>query len=378
MAWRGRARLRWLEGGIMDAKAMTDDSTGHGAKAGGRRSLRLSRRSLIGGAAVALAAPFAAKARAADRLTLRLDYTASGLHAPFYVGLQRGWFDKAGIDLYMEDGNGSNATVQLVGAGSFDLGLHSLAPLVVARAKGLPLISVAGFVRKGELGFLVPKESGWTSPKDLIGKKIAYGETSQEGPFVRYFLALNGVKEDQVELVNVDAASRYAVYFTKQVDSLVTTVPGVMPIAAQHRPSTAIVLADFGLNIPGLGMGMLTDTLAKKQDAVRRFISVVCGAWTYVLDGHEQEGAEAVFAKKPNGAFTIAMMSEQIRLFKPFFYTDATRNMPIGMQSEDDWAHTLKSMVDAKVIAPGTKPADYFTNECIDKAIVDKVASNSY
>ena len=52
-----------------------------------------------------------------------------------------------------------------------------------------------------------------------------------------------------------------------------------------------------------------TDTLAKKKDAIRRFVSVVCGAWTYILDGHEQEGAEAVFAKKPNGAFSAAMIA---------------------------------------------------------------------
>src|SRR5262245_45406415 len=88
-------------------------------------SASLSRRNLLAAAATSLALPWVSKARAADKLTLRLDYTASGLHAPFYLALKQGWFEKAGIDLYMEDGNGSSATVKLVGAGSFDLGLHS-------------------------------------------------------------------------------------------------------------------------------------------------------------------------------------------------------------------------------------------------------------
>ena len=342
------------------------------------RWFSLSRRRLLAGATAALATPWVAKASAADKLTLRLDFTASGLHSPLYVGLQRGWFEKAGIDLYMEDGNGSSTTVQLVGAGLFDVGLNSLGPLAIARAKGLAVTSVAGFVRKGELGFLVPEESGWKTPKDLIGKKIVYSVASQEGPFVRYFLQQNGVAEDQVELINVDGPSRYAVYFTKQADSLLSTVPGVMPIAAVRRPSVAILLADFGLNLPGLGMSTRTDTLEKKRDAIRRFVSVVCGAWTYILDGHEQEGAEAVFANKPNGAFTVVMMVEQIRLFKPFFYTEATKGLPVGVQSETDWAQTLRSMEDAKIIPSGSKPSDYFTNGCIDKAIVDKVASAVY
>jgi NitT/TauT family transport system substrate-binding protein len=342
------------------------------------RSLRVSRRGLLAGGTTALFMPWVPKAKAADKLTLRLDWTASSLHSPFYVAMQKGWFEKAGIDLYMEDGNGSNTTVQLVGAGSFDLGLNSLAPMAVARSKGVPVISVAGFVRKGELGFLVPEDSGWKTPKDLIGKKIVYSVTSQEGPFARYFLQKNGVREDQVELINVDGASRYAVYFTKQADTLLTTVPGVMPIAATRRPSASIILADFGLNIPGLGMTARTDTLQKKKDAIRRFISVVAGAWTYVLDGREQEGAEAVFAKKPQGVFNVAMMTEQNRLFKPFFYTEATQDMPIGMQSEADWTQTLRSMEEAKVVPPGSKPSDYFTNDCIDRQIVEKVASASF
>jgi hypothetical protein len=35
-------------------------------------------------------------------------------------------------------------------------------------------------------------------------------------------------------------------------------------------------------------------------------------------------------------------------------------------------------MADAKAIPPGAKPSDYFTNDCIDRTIVDKVASASF
>ena len=52
--------------------------------------------------------------------------------------------------------------------------------------------------------------------------------------------------------------------------------------------------------------------------------------------------------------------------------------MRIWLQSEADWAHTLKSMEEAKVVPAGSKPSDYFTNDCIDTAIVDKVATASY
>jgi hypothetical protein len=48
------------------------------------------------------------------------------------------------------------------------------------------------------------------------------------------------------------------------------------------------------------------------------------------------------------------------------------------VQSEPDWTLTLKSMEGAKIVSLGTKPSDYFTNDCIDATIVDKVASGAY
>ena len=107
-----------------------------------------SRRRLLAGATAALIAPWVAKARSGGQAdTPGLDFTASGLHSPLYVGLQRGWFEKAGIDSYMEDGNGSSTTVQLIGAGLLDVGLNLLGPLAIARAKGLAVTSVAGRAR---------------------------------------------------------------------------------------------------------------------------------------------------------------------------------------------------------------------------------------
>ena len=61
--------------------------------------------------AAALSGP--APARAADTITLRLDWSTHGVHAPFFLALQRGWFKAADLDVKIEDGNGSTTTVQL-------------------------------------------------------------------------------------------------------------------------------------------------------------------------------------------------------------------------------------------------------------------------
>ena len=88
-------------------------------------------------AAVAfLAALFAAPAGAQERVDFLLNWIPGGDHAPFYYALSKGWYKEAGIDLQIEPGKGSNASVQRVGAGKTPLGISDMATALVARGKG--------------------------------------------------------------------------------------------------------------------------------------------------------------------------------------------------------------------------------------------------
>jgi hypothetical protein len=45
---------------------------------------------------------------------------------------------------------------------------------------------------------------------------------------------------------------------------------------------------------------------------------------------------------------------------------DATKDKPIGIQAEADWAKTIHVMEDAGVLKKGSRPGDYFTNDFFD------------
>jgi NitT/TauT family transport system substrate-binding protein len=147
-------------------------------------------------------------AAAADRIAVRLDWTPWGSHSAIHLASQKGLFAKYDLDVTVDDGNGSVATVQIVGNGEYDVGHASLAPMAIARSKGLPVKAIAGFIRRNDIGLLVPKESGITSPADLKGKKIAFTAGSLEAPFIDRFLAAGKLTRNDVELLNVDAAAK--------------------------------------------------------------------------------------------------------------------------------------------------------------------------
>ena len=114
---------------------------------------------------------FTAAASAQEKLAVRLDWTPWAIHAPIHLAAQKGWFKQNGIDPTIEDGNGSVTTVQLVGSGRFDIGNASLAPMMIARDKGLEVKAIANFLRKNDIGLLVPRDSSLKKPGDLAGNR---------------------------------------------------------------------------------------------------------------------------------------------------------------------------------------------------------------
>jgi len=307
-------------------------------------------------------------AHSTEQLSLRLDWITSPMHLPFFLADEKGWFKDAGLDVSIEDGNGSTFTVQLVGAGRFDMGLADLSPMAIGKARGLPVISVAGFIRQGAVGFVVPKSTKIASLADFIGKQVFYTTSSFEGPFVEPLFQSNGVPFDRVNMINMDASAKIPAYLSGRGDAMITTVPPNLVIAAGKRDSYGVLFADYGFNLPGFGLVTRIDTLKARASAVRRFASIVASAWSYVLasQAHTLEAAKVTLARRPNSPLSVDMMVAQAESYRPNFYTKVTAGLPIGLQADADWKLAIQNMEAAKIIPPGSQPADYYTNDMVD------------
>lgn len=312
---------------------------------------------------------------AADVIRVRLDWTPWGNQAPFHLAAKKGLFAKHGLDVEIVDGNGSVATVQIVGNGEFDVGHASLAPMAIARAKGLPVKAIANFIRQNDIGLLVPKDSGITKPADLKGKKLAFTAGSLEAPFIDRFLAAGGLKRADVELIAVDAAAKAGTYMTGRADGAFSSVPFLLPLVEAQRPATAIKFADYGLEFPSFGLFATEKSITEKADALRRFSSIVAGTWTYIFNGHEDEGVEAIIAARPQAKLNPAVLRAQIETLRGFVSTPATKDKPMGVMAEGDWTKSLAVLAEGGLVPAGQAAGDYFTNALLDPALIAEAAN---
>ena len=324
--------------------------------------------------AAALLALFAGAALAQDKLSVRLDWTPWGTHAPIHLAQQKGWFKQNGLEVEVEDGNGSVTTVQLVGAGKFDVGHASLAPMMIARDKGLPVKAIANFVRRNDIGLLVPRGT-LKGPKELAGKKLIFTAGSLEAPFLDLFLAAGGLKRDQVELINVEAAAKVPTYAAARGDGVFSTVPFVQPSVETSRASDAILFSDYGLQFPSFGLVSSEEKIKARGPALRRFASVVAGSWEYILKGHEDEAVKAIIAQRPQAKLDAKILRAQLEALKGYFVTPATKGQPMGVMAEADWTAGIKTMASVKLIKEG-KAADFYTNDLLDPALIRKTGGN--
>ncbi len=313
----------------------------------------------------------------AHTLSVRLSWLTSGYQAAFYLAAAKGWYAKAGLDVSLTPGTGSVTTIQLVGSRQYDAGEAALSSMVFARVKGMAITSIAGFFRTGDVALMVPVESPIQGPADLKGKKIIYTAGSFEGPFLDSFLAAGGLTRDQVEFINVEANSRNSVYGNGGADGMFGSPVGTLIVLNKIRKSRAILLADYGLNLPGFGIVASLETLKEKGQAMRAFATAVSAAWTYIENGHEEEGVQAILKGRPNDRIDADELRQQLHNSAPFLVSKTSPGLSIGVQSEADWKATIATMERAKVIDPGSQPLDFFTNDYLDVDMIKSLGSGS-
>jgi NitT/TauT family transport system substrate-binding protein len=323
---------------------------------------KISRRIVLAGAG-ALALPHIA--RAADTLSVKLDFLPWGLHAGMHLANVNGWFKDAGLEVDVQDGRGSANTLQLVNAGQFDVGQIQVGLLSQAAANGARLKAFAGFMRATDLAVIVPTESPMTKVSDFRGKSIVVFAASPWAPFVDLWLKAGGLSRDTVTMMFVDPSALFGTYTSGRADGLMSVLGAALPVAQKARPSRAIMASDAGIHFPSYGLVSTDAVLQSKRDALKRMVQVQQRIWTWIKDGHLDDGVAATLKQRPDARLDPDILREQIRLCLTTFDTPSTAGKPIGWQSDADWEGGIASQIAAGVVKPGLKPSEFYTNEFI-------------
>lgn len=162
----------------------------------------------------------AAPARAAERLTVLLDWFVNPDHAPLYVALEKGYFREAGLEVELVPPADPADPPKLVAAGRADIGISYQPELHLQVEAGLPLARIGTLVATPLNTVIALRDGPIKSLADLKGKRIGYSVTGFEDAVLGAMLEHAGVRPSDVTKVNVNFALSAAL-LSGQVDAVI-------------------------------------------------------------------------------------------------------------------------------------------------------------
>jgi NitT/TauT family transport system substrate-binding protein len=311
---------------------------------------------------VGLAAP---AARAAEEVTLVLNWVAGGDHAPIYWAKAEGWYEDAGVDLTIEEGRGSAASVQKVGAGAAQLGIADLATALQGRGKGADVVGVMAIYANNPYGIYWKKSSGIASVQDLAGKKIGnppFDAARQMWPAIA---DATGLDPDSVEWINIKPAAKIQSLQADVIDAT-TSFYNIHYIfeRALGDDMGFVALREVGFNPYGNSIIANGAFIEAHRDTVAAFVAVTQKAYAACLADPtpcNQTLADAASQKiedvNANWALVVELMDHPVTRANGLGYFD-----PARLEQDYTW-------VDASFDIEAYDITDAYTNEFLDTAV---------
>ena len=108
------------------------------------------------------------------KLKMVLNWKYQGPQGWFFLADDRGYFKAAGVDVTMDQGNGSGAPIPLVANGTYDVGFGDINALIEFAAKKPEEAPIAVYVMYNRPPFTIAvrADSRIKTPKDLEGKTL--------------------------------------------------------------------------------------------------------------------------------------------------------------------------------------------------------------
>ncbi|MBC8162330.1 MAG: ABC transporter substrate-binding protein [Roseiflexaceae bacterium] len=310
-------------------------------------------------------APAAPAPAAAIKLTLAMSYVPNVQFAHFYTAVAKGYYAAEGLEITF-DYKFETESVQRVAQGSAQFGLASGDSVLLARAQGLPLVTVATNSQRFPIVFFSKAAQNITTPEDLKGKSIGIpGRFGASYIGLQALLYATKIQESELNIQEVGFAQVAALSEDKvQVASGYGNNEPIR-LAAAGVPVNSIRVSDF---YPLVSDGIVTaeKLIAEQPELARAFVrATLRGMQDVIADPAAAFTTTLEFVPelKTADAATQAVEQQVLRATVDYWQSNLTNANGLGFTDAASWQATHVFLRDSGLLTSDVDVSKAFTNE---------------
>ena len=227
------------------------------------------------------------------------NYVILGRHAPFFVGLEKGYYRDAGFDVTISPSSGSGFVIAALEGGQADYGIAEAAPVVQAIAKGAGVKAFGVFMDHSTSG--LASLSPYPTPQSVAGKPIAASRTDSARVILPIVFNLEGLDPSALDWQAADPSIYFPLLLQGRAELVTASIDSDVPTLRHRVRSKTVYFASFaewGYDVFGYFLVARSDHIASSPDEVRAFAAATAKAVRYAID-HPQEAARVIVKHNP-------------------------------------------------------------------------------
>jgi putative hydroxymethylpyrimidine transport system substrate-binding protein len=299
----------------------------------------------------------------AQSVSVMLDWFPNADHVGLYRALAEGDFSGAGLDVHVQVPTNPATPLQLLAAGKVDLAISYEPELLLARDKGLQLVSIAAIVQRPLTSIVSLGSKHIKRPAQLRGKTVGDAGIPYQHSYLDTILQHAGVPVGSVHEIDV-GSNLVPAMLSGRVDATLGAYWNYEAIQLRQLGKRPNVIHVENAGVPNYDELVLVareNEIANRTNILRRFVQALGRGYESVR-ADPQAGVSSLVSANPSLSPKLQLASVKATL--PAYFPSGA-NQPWGWQDQKQWTAYGEWMLSHHLISnPATIP-DASTNELL-------------
>ncbi|GGB88759.1 ABC transporter substrate-binding protein [Marivita lacus] len=214
-----------------------------------------------------------------------LDWKFEGPAAPYFVAIDKGHFEEAGLSVEISAGQGSLDAIPKVATGAFPVGFADINSLIkfLDQNPGAPVTAVMMIYDKPPFAIIGRKSLGVEVPKDLEGRVL--GAPPPDGAWAQFpaFAIANDLDVSAITVEPVGFPTREPMLAEGNVAAITgfsfSSYLNLVRLGVPEEDISTILMADYGLELYGNAIIANTNFAADNPELITGFLAAIAAGW---------------------------------------------------------------------------------------------------